>query len=141
MREPLPLASVVHATASRTRLRVVSRRGDTAYFERCAAALAGLPGIAAVEGRAMTASLLVHHADVALSSLAEIGERAGLFIVAELEETVDDARLPPAPAMGALAFGALGVMQLFNQRVLPPALTLFWYAATLARSLDDKRPR
>jgi hypothetical protein len=29
--------------------------------------------------------------------------------------------------------GALGVVQLLQQRVLPPAITLFWYALTLAR--------
>jgi hypothetical protein len=141
MREPLPLASVVHATASRTRLRVVSRRGDAEYFRRCAAALAELPGVDTVEARAMTASVLVHHDNVPLPSLATAAERAGLFILAALDDAADPPDMPSAPAMGALAFGALGVMQLFNNRVLPPALTLFWYAATLAKSIDAKRGR
>ena len=138
MREPLPLATVVHATGTRLRLRVHARRGDAAFFERCAAALARVAGIAAVDARAMTASLLLHHDGVGIETVGVEAERAGLFIVGRQE----DAAAPPGlPALGAMAFGALGVMQLFNQRVLPPALTLFWYAATLAKSRDGKPPR
>ncbi len=37
------------------------------------------------------------------------------------------------PALVGLAFGALGLLQVAEKRVLPPALTLFWYAAELAR--------
>jgi hypothetical protein len=123
------------------RLRVTSRRGDAAFFETCAARLVELPGIAAVDARAMTASLLVHHEEVPLEALAEAAERAGLFIVAALDDTAPagPALAPvPAPALGAVAFGALGVMQLFNRRVLPPAFTLFWYAATLAKLVGPK---
>jgi hypothetical protein len=139
MREPLPLATLVHATPARMRLRVASRRGDAAFFEACAARLAELPGIAAVDARAMTASLLLHHEDVSVEALAEAAERAGLFIVAALDEAAPAGpALPPPPALGAVAFGALGVMQLFNKRVFPPALTLFWYAATLAKVLEPK---
>jgi hypothetical protein len=98
-------------------------------------------GIAAVDARAMTASLLLHHDGVAVEALAAEAERAGLFIVAEVAASDAAATAPSLPTLGAMAFGALGVMQLFNQRVLPPALTLFWYAATLARALDGKPKR
>lgn len=142
MREPLPLATLVHATAGRMRLRVASRRGDVAFFEACAARLGQLPGIAAVDARAMTASLLLHHEGVRVEALSAAAERAGLFIVAALEEEAPAGfTLPPVPALGAVAFGALGVMQLFNKRVLPPATTLFWYAATLAKLLEQRPPR
>ena len=66
MREPLPLAVVVHATAGRTRLRIASRRGDAGFFTSCAGQLAAATGVSAVEARALTASVLVHHEDDAL---------------------------------------------------------------------------
>lgn len=147
MREPLPLATVVHTTAARTRLRIASRRGETGFFTRCAGQLAAAPGVATVEARALTGSLLVHHAEGAFDAVAEHAERAGLFIVAEIEPAAaPDAppRLPPPPALAALAFGALGLFQLTEKRVLPPALTLFWYAATLAKEVGGNggaRPR
>ncbi len=142
MREPMPLATIVHATPTRLRLRVASRRGDTAFFEACAGRLAELRGVVAVDARAMTASLLVHHEDVPVEALSESAERAGLFIVVALaDEPAEGLAMPPAPALGAAAFGALGVIQLFNKRVFPPALTLFWYAATLAKLLETKPPR
>jgi hypothetical protein len=138
MREPLPLATVVHATGTRLRLRVQARRGDTAFFERCAAGLAGIAGVGAVQARAMTASLLLHHDGLVVETIAAEAERAGLFIVAEVAPESAARTAPDLPALGAMAFSALGVLQLFNQRLLPPALTLFWYAATLARSSGGK---
>ena len=130
MPEQPPAAFVAHASGERTRLRVPSRRGDAGYFAACAARLAEIDGVLAVTPRALTASLLVEH-DGEFGAIADRARAAGLFAV-QTPDAEDDP--VPAPALPGLAgvLGALAVVQLFRQRVLPPAVTLLWYAAAVA---------
>ena len=125
-----PAAFTAHASGGRTRLRVPSRRGDADFFTACAARLAEFDGVLAVTPRALTASLLVEH-DGDFGAIAERARAAGLFA---LEPANDEEELARGPAMPGLAgvLGALAVVQLFRQRVLPPAVTLLWYAAAVA---------
>ena len=121
---------MAHASGGRTRVRVPSRRGDAEFFAACAARLAEFDGVLAVTPRALTASLLVEH-DGDFGGIAERARAAGLFA---LEPANEEEGLASGPAIPGLAgvLGALAVVQLFRQRVLPPAITLLWYAAAVA---------
>jgi hypothetical protein len=129
MLSALPRAHVAHASGGRTRLRVPERRGDAEFFAALAARLAELEGVHDVRARALTAGLLIEH-EGAFEPIAEQARGAGLFV---LEEPSADEE-PAGPALPALAgvFGALALLQLLRSRVLPPAITLLWYAASLA---------
>jgi hypothetical protein len=76
----------------------------------------------------LTGSIVVRHRG-AWPQIAELA--AGIIELVEAEES-----LPPAaarlPAILSLGLGALAVLQLFRGQVLPPAVTLLWYASTLA---------
>jgi hypothetical protein len=125
-----PAAHTAHASAGRTRVRVPERRGDVDYFSSSAARLAEFEGVLAVTPRAVTASLLIEHEGV-FGAIAERARAEGLFA---LEPAPHED--PPAPRLAvpglAGVLGALAVVQLFRQRVLPPAITLLWYAASVA---------
>jgi hypothetical protein len=133
MLSPLPLAYVAHATQGRIRLRVPARQGETDYFSECTARLAEIEGVLAVRPRALTASLLIEH-DSAFETIVERVRAAGLFAIAEVgaDRGPPPAGRPLAPAIAGV-LGVLAALQLFRNQVLPPALTLLWYAASLAR--------
>jgi hypothetical protein len=130
----MPLADVVHSSAGRTRLRFPELRGTAAPLEAVAARLGRIDGVHALEVRPFTGSILVRH-DGPFLDIARRAAAEGLFHVDDspVSDRSPAAIARPVPAAVAMAFAGLGVMQLFERRVLPPALTLFWYAASLAR--------
>jgi hypothetical protein len=136
MLKALPIAHVVHSTASRTRLRVPSRQGDAEFFAVCAGQLSNTGGVLTVRPRAITASLVIEH-DGAFDAIASQARDAGLFIVAKREPEDEQEALSPAGPLAAAIFGGLALLQLFRNRILPPAITLLWYAASLARSAHE----
>jgi hypothetical protein len=125
-----PAAHTAHASAGRTRVRVPERKGDVDYFSSSATRLAEFEGVLAVTPRAVTASLLIEH-EGAFDPIAGRARAEGLFA---LEPAPHEDPLAPRLAVPGLAgvLGALAVVQLFRQRVLPPAITLLWYAASVA---------
>jgi hypothetical protein len=131
----LPLGAVVHASTGRTRLRFAELRGGAAALAALARRIDALSGVRGTEVRPFTGSILVRHE----GDFREVARRAtaeGVFQVADDRAALavgSRAVAHPVPAAVAVAFAGLGVMQLFDRRVLPPALTLFWYAASLAR--------
>jgi hypothetical protein len=129
------VARLVSSAPGRTRLRFDAQRGDASFFDALAEALVSLDGVQSVQTRALTGSVLVTYAG-AWDGVASAAGEEGLFALApEGAAPLARAReVQPAAVAGAL-FGALGVYQLFANRVLPPALTLFWYAATLAKAV------
>jgi hypothetical protein len=131
MPERTPAAFIAHASAGRTRVRVPGRRGDTDFFATSAARLAEFEGVLAVTPRASTSSLLVEH-EGEFDAIAKRARAAGLFALGRPAE--EEEALAPRLAIPGLAgvLGALAVVQLFRQRVLPPAITLLWYAASVA---------
>jgi hypothetical protein len=137
MAEPLPFARIVHAIPNRTRLRISSRRGDTVFFASIATALAAMPGIRQVSVQAVTGSVLIEHSKP-LPKLQDAIAEARLFRIsaAELppqrpsEPAVLDARI----FMG-LGMAAFAILQFSRGTILPPALTLGWYAASLTGML------
>lgn len=128
----LPLAQVAHAMPGRARLRIADRRGDAAYFAAVSKALSAIAGVRAVEAAPMTGSILIQHS----GPLARIGvaaQEAQLFVVGEApaaaRETAEFSLDPKIVA--ALALFAAALWQMSRERVLPPAITLLWYASRL----------
>jgi hypothetical protein len=132
MLSPLPLAYVAHATRGRTRLHFPSREGDVEFFSDCSARVAEIQGVRWVRVRSLTASLVIEH-DGAFDTIKEQARAAGLFTVVETQRGSERAEAGPALPPVAAVLGGLAVMQLFRNHVLPPAITLLWYAASLAR--------
>lgn len=129
-------AVIVHRSHGRTRLRIASERGNRGFFEYLASRLATVPGIARVEARAGTGSVLLHHADD-WAAVADGIVAAGLFTIddsAAVEQRGSESlvRNPPAELIAAGGLAALGVLQALRGEALPPAITLLWYAHRLS---------
>ena len=138
MHSSLPSAVVVHAMAGRTRLRIEARRGDNAFFASIATGLSALQGVDHVGVRPLTGGVLIQH-HLPLPQVAEAAARARLFTLAG-----SDAARPPYRAaltdprtMVAIGLGAFALLQLMRGRILPPAITLALYAATIGRLLHN----
>lgn len=132
MLKALPVAHLAHAGERRTRLRLPAHQGNTEFFSACAARLAEIPGVLAVRPRSLTASLLIEH-ERPFSAIAGEAMNAGLFVIQEEERLEAPARIPPMAGV----LGALALLQVFRSNVLPPAITLAWYAAGLTGLRSD----
>jgi Heavy metal associated domain 2 len=138
MADTLPIAELVHAMQGRTRLRIAARRGDAVFFASVATGLSTIPGVHKVEVRPLTGSLVIEHSPP-LARIAKVAEEARLFELARVENP------PPAtPAMPfepkimvAVGLGVFALSQLARGHILPPAITLAWYAANLVGLLSD----
>ena len=120
-----------------TRLRVGDKRGDGAFFASVATGLSSISGVYKVDVRPLTGSILIEHG-APLSRISAAVREARLFAV-ENGRSVP----PPTPAQTidpemaiALGFCAFAAWQLTQGRVLPPAITLAWYAARLGGVLS-----
>jgi hypothetical protein len=155
----VPAAFVVHRLPGRTRLHVPSRRGNEDYFSSAVLELAMARGIVAASANARLGSLLLHH-DRPLEAIAAMARRRGLFLLAELEpapaSVIEEMRAEAAGwnealrrvaadtdavslAFLALCVAALG--QLGRGVVLPPAVTLAWYALNLVIATTEVEAR
>lgn len=133
MADALPIAELVHAMRARTRLRIAARRGDAAFFASIATVLSTIPGIQKVEVRPLTGSIVIEHGPP-LARVAKLAEDARLFVLTDVDNPP-----PPTPAMSfepkiavAVGLGAFALWQLARGHILPPAITLTWYAVHLA---------
>jgi hypothetical protein len=130
-----PSAEVLHSIDGRTRLRVAAKAGDAPFFTALADGLVTLDGVISVRTRPLNGSVVVVH-EGAFAGIAARAQGANFFTIVRPSAPAASpatSRIAGAPAAGAIAMAALGTFQLFQQRVLPPAVTLFWYALTLAR--------
>ena len=128
----LPLAQLAHVMPGRARLRIADRRGDDAYFALVSKALSSIAGVRAVEVAPMTGSVLIQH-NGPLARIGVAARDAQLFIVAEAPPTpreTTELSLDPK-LIAALALFAAALWQMSRERVLPPAITLLWYATRL----------
>lgn len=146
----LPIACVDHHIHGRTRLLLLSRRRNAAWFERAEGELRACRGVDGAEGNPTTGSLLVFHT----LSLEELGLQAaarGLFelrleppagplsqrlagdvrggirrldgwLSASSQGGVDLA------AVAFLALAAAGAVQVFRGKALPAGVSLLRYA-------------
>jgi hypothetical protein len=149
----LPEARIVHATPTRVRLKVPSRRHDAAFFQMVEQRLRGWQNVEEVEVNPVTASILVHFSDPAALLREAISGNDLFRLVAPPDADGPDpplmARIEDAVATtdgtlrswtgGALdlrtvLFAALfagGLQQLVRGNIAAPAATLLWYAATV----------
>ncbi len=132
MSKDLPAAVVAHAMPGRTRIRLPDHRGDAAFFASVASGASSLPGVFDVETRPLTGSVLIAHFS-SLDELSDAARKAGLFdlhavpVSATAQSTV---KFDPKHVI-AVALAALAVWQISREKVVPPALTLLWYAGHL----------
>jgi hypothetical protein len=138
MVEPLPVALIVHAIPNRTRVRISSRRGDTVFFASVATALAAMPGIRHVSVQPITGSVLIEHSKPLLKLQDAIAD-AQLFRISGPEfprpRPSEPVVLDPKIFVG-LGMAAFAILQFSRGMILPPALTLGWYAASLTGMLS-----
>lgn len=128
----LPAAEVAHAMPGRTRLRLPGRRGDAAFFASLASGLSSLPGVFDVETRPLTGSVLIAHFSP-LDELGDAARRAGLFELraAPVSPTAQPTVEIDPKHVVAVALAALALRQISREKIVPPALTLLWYAGHL----------
>jgi hypothetical protein len=145
-RKPLahpPRAELVHQSAGRTRIRVPSRRKDTAYFEKLREAMQKLSRVKEVQVNAATGSTLILH-EREMEDLHDYGLESGLFELRPSDsndlsvgqkvragmERVDGELLQASRGsfdLRSLAFlGLVGVAvgKIFQGDIFPPASTL-----------------
>ena len=132
MVDTLPRAEIVHAMLGRTRLRIADQRGDRVFFASVATGLSTIPGVRKVDVRPFTGSILIHHA-ASFASIGTAAETSRLFVLTNASSVP-----PPTPAMPihpkmvvAAGLGIFALWQLTRGRILPPAITLAWYATRL----------
>jgi hypothetical protein len=133
MNNALPSAAIVHAISGRARLRIAERRGDGVFFASIATGLSAIPGVFHVDVRPLTGSVLIQHG-APLARIGAAAEQSRLFVLANGHPPA-----APDPAISidpqivlAVGLGAFALWQLAQGRILPPAITLGWYAAGLA---------
>lgn len=156
---PLARAVVVHQAPGRMRLRIPERKRQAAFFERLKSQLAAPNGIVSVEANPLTGSVTIAHS-LDVEQIARHAREAGLFEIdtrgrepvavalAQGSESLDR-RLRRASggsldlfSVAFLGLAGVGVWQLVRGNVSAPAVTLFWYAASLilmARSAAAER--
>jgi Heavy metal associated domain 2 len=155
----VPKAHVSHRVEGRARLRIPSRRGDQAFFERLKERTGELSQVKSTEVNARTGGVLIRH-NGPLESITEECRQRGLFdleSVTAFEQPVVErvrdqlATLDAAVrgtsagqvnmwAMVSLLFIGLAIIQLARGRILGPVTTLMW-AAINAMALSLKAAR
>ncbi len=133
-----PTAHVVHRLPGRLRLRIDGKRGDQAWFDEAATTLAMLSGIDEVATSPRTSSIMLRHSRTADEVLGAATAR-GLFQLAgaDLGEGSAAERLRAAAGSVSASEGLALVLtlaalrQVWRGQILPPAVTLLAYAATV----------
>jgi hypothetical protein len=116
----------------RTRLRVAGRRGDGVYFASVATGLSALPQVLTIDVRPLTGSILILHGE-SLAGIAEAARKSGLFAISDTDVApapTPSVSINPRIALGA-GLGVLALSELVQGHIVPPAITLAWYAAYL----------
>ena len=142
---PLPLAELVHQLPGRLRLRVDSRRGDSAFFADMAKRVAGMAGVRAVRANPRTGSLLIEHDGAADALVRSASEQGVLRIAAPapraVRTTVRSRRVIPVRPLSVAAVGlaGLGLYQAGRGRFLGSATENFWNAYGAYAQMNRKR--
>ena len=143
---------LAHQIEGRTRLRCAQRPVDPLGLAAVADALAGQPGIEALDVRLNTGSLVIEHPALHAEQLVERVHRAGGEIEVAQAQPPLDTLAPVRQTMGYmdnilggvsaggldirslafLVFFSLGITQLLRGQVMMPAFSFLWYAFELA---------
>jgi hypothetical protein len=138
------IAFIEHRLSNRVRLRVPAMRGDAAYFERLADALADLEPVQQVVANPRTGSILVQ-LDGSPEAVIEAGRTRELFQIGTSGPTSQQAapRAPrgaqPFHRLGVAGAGLLGLslLQAGRGEMLSSATESFWHA----RAADERLNR
>jgi hypothetical protein len=121
----------------RTRLRIAARRGDAPLFAAIATGLSTIPGVSRAEVRPLTGSILIEHGGP-FTRIAAAAEKARLFVIANgLSPPRPTAAAVDPKIVAAAGLGIFALWQLAQGHILPPAITLAWYAAGLGGLLSN----
>jgi hypothetical protein len=148
----LPVAVVAHSARGRTRFKVAARRYDAQYFATVEQQLPNAPDVERVEANPITGSVLVHHRGPA-EALYTYAENNELFRVSTLADRASnllrqrgrllDRQLRELTgeyldvrSLTFIALVSIGLVQAVRGQFAGPALTIFWYAATLLDGPD-----
>ncbi len=142
----LEQAQLCHALPGRMRLRIPRRRHDSVFFAELEQSLSQCDGVYAVHANPVTAGVLVLHAGT-VDSICDHARAHGLFCLdhprqvtpyAGREAVRGGARRRPDTSprerserragMLSASLAGLGALQGLRGHVMPPAMTLFWYA-------------
>jgi hypothetical protein len=103
-----------------------------------ATGLSTIAGVYNVQVRPLTGSLLIQHGPP-LARIGAAAQGARLFVLGSggsVPRPDPAATIDPKIVVG-LGLAALGLWQLTEGKILPPAITLAWYAASLTGLLSD----
>ena len=116
----------------RARLRIAARRGDSVFFASVSTGLSAIPDVHKVDVNPFTGSILILHTG-SLNDVGVAAQEARLFTIGSANSassTTPAMAIDPKVVVGA-GLGVLALSELINGRILPPAITLAWYAANL----------
>jgi Heavy metal associated domain 2 len=143
-----PNGRITHRMNGRVRLRIPDRRRDSAYFARLKETLSRCDGVESVLVNPLTASALISGSAEA-DDIVVFAENSGLFRLEargfvpfaerlshqlhQVDDRVREATSGQLDLSSAAAIGLLGatLWQVSRRRVLPEAVTILWYAASL----------
>jgi hypothetical protein len=145
-----PAAQITHQMEGRVRIRIPDQRRNAAYFGRVEESLRRCEGVDRVDTNPLAASILVTGL-VTSGEVVKFAEQHDLFSIAPsataavpLSERVAarvdglDGRVRRASGgqldlngLSMLGLGVAMLWQLSRRRVLPEALNILWYAASL----------
>jgi hypothetical protein len=143
----LAAAAIAHSAHGRTRFKIPARRRDEDYFSTVERELRSAPDVAGVEVNPITGSVLVHHRGP-IEAVCAFAENNRLFRASATPERPHDLLLQQASSVNSqlqqltansldlrslalVLLLSIGLVQLLRGQFAAPALTVFWYAATL----------
>jgi hypothetical protein len=147
--EGLAAGVLAHSCAGRSRIEFAALKGCTETLETLRQGVLQISGVLDAQARPITGSLIVSHWGPS-DYLLDEARRAGLFALApddgvempkiRASNLIRDLESRFAQGVGcgmsvrsiaALAFAAMGVMQIARGVIAPPAATALWSAAIL----------
>jgi hypothetical protein len=156
----LPTAHIGHRTRERVRIKILSRKGDEAYFSRVEKSFLEDGTVEGLEVNPRTGSILIKGSGTDLASIRSVGEKNALFQLQDPTEKVEPlSKKIAAPfrdlgrsidhlsggeldLAGVVFLGLIGwgVTQLARGNLTaPPWYVAFWYALGIfTKSLVDK---
>ncbi len=162
----LPEAYLSHLTSERLRIKIPSKKGNTAYFLSLKDQLSQfskLPGVQKIEVNPLTGSILVRHTldmkNLDINTIAQYTEINGLFMLKlpaagqtpaslKLGETFSHMNTKiksftggeiDVSTLAILGFLGVAIFQMRRGHVMIPAITALWYAATLLKEQQETK--
>jgi hypothetical protein len=146
-------ARVAHQTVGRARLQLPQRRGDKDFFERLSQQLSRVGQVRKVRANPETGSIVLEFSGTLDDVIASLDRsvpielertpfttsapRQALVAAGEKTFRIVSGRDINPMLMAAVLFSAVGVVQTLRGKVMIPALTAFWYAASAFRQARE----